>query len=245
MAEELLEEHDYDDVLRFQIVMLTKIQARGSVKGIWMMNSRYQEYAVRKMDGVNLEGKTFPMFASIISENVAVRDEDFGRICQGNAKKRPEAAQGGSGYRLYAENLSQNTSWQDLKDFARKAVNEEKDWGSLNMLQGTGNVAAGTNVTAADPGTDLETDLGIGEIGSVVQKGIRRVLIFIFATGRIVGIDVTNHLQVGHCTDLDRGDRDRERSPERSPSREKDEVKDDRKDDDDEGKNRRGGSDDE
>ena len=55
-----------------------------------------QEYAVRKMDGINLEGSR--ILVEFAKEN-AVR----------------AGARGGSGYRLIAEGLSTRTSWQDLK----------------------------------------------------------------------------------------------------------------------------------
>jgi len=57
-----------------------------------------QEYAVRKMDGVNLEGS---------------------RISVEFAKEAPSrgggGGRGGDGFRLTAEGLSAYTSWQDLK----------------------------------------------------------------------------------------------------------------------------------
>ena len=59
-----------------------------------------QEYAVRKMDGVNLEGS---------------------RISVEFAKETPArggGGRGGDGYRLVAEGLSAYTSWQDLKVLA-------------------------------------------------------------------------------------------------------------------------------
>ena len=59
------------------------------------------DYAIRKLDGMNLEGM---------------------RISVQHAKEAPmRGPPGGSGYRLLATNLDGHTSWQDLKDFARKA----------------------------------------------------------------------------------------------------------------------------
>ena len=95
-----------------------------------------QEYAVRKMDGINLEGSR--ILVEFAKEN-AVR----------------AGARGGSGYRLIAEGISARTSWQDLKVCKPGACSVVEMWYVLVTSQHDGCICGESLADTEEKGNTL------------------------------------------------------------------------------------------